>query len=506
MNSPAKVVQMKASAEPMPMTLPQNVEAEKSCLGAVLLSEVVLNAMLEVGLRAEHFTRTRHADVFRAMLDLREGGEPIDEVTVLAKADVDRETLEDLIASAPSPLTNARAHAAIVRQTGTRRIAMTGAFALQEAAGTHDGDVRAVLDTVVACLDAAEPQRGGFLSLPEFLAKERTAGEPYATRSRASFLGPGSFLMFAGPSNVGKTLAMLDFAGLCASEAGGECVGLHVIGGLRVGIVALEGTQEDMQDRLAALIPDDARSRVHLWDHWSDSKLDRSALSRWIRTHQIDVLFVDTITAFVQEMGDDTTHGASEAHFVDLVAPLRRSSGRQFAFVATAHSRKGDNSGKTKVVDQLEEIAGTISRKADSALMFRPDGEESARVKVYYAKARVGPKPDPIIVKLPDEESTDPPRFEFVAVAGGRPVKQGTEPERIAAFIKKQPRPVTVSVLVAGVEGLSESSLRRRRQNGELTKHGITHGPLPGQGQTHGYGTAEQWAAITASRLGGDRA
>ncbi|MGC9220236.1 MAG: replicative DNA helicase [Solirubrobacteraceae bacterium] len=62
---------------------PQNIIAEKSVLGAVLLDEQHLHALLvDEQLRPEHFYVPLHAAVFQAMLDLYEADQKIDHLTV----------------------------------------------------------------------------------------------------------------------------------------------------------------------------------------------------------------------------------------------------------------------------------------------------------------------------------------------------------------------------------------------------------------------------------------
>ena len=55
---------------------PQNIEAEASVLGSILLTEQALDGLLvDVGLRPEHFYRPRHVLIFRSMMRLQgEGG------------------------------------------------------------------------------------------------------------------------------------------------------------------------------------------------------------------------------------------------------------------------------------------------------------------------------------------------------------------------------------------------------------------------------------------------
>src|SRR5947209_17112308 len=62
---------------------PQNLDAEQSVLGAILLSDRSLYALvIEEGLRAEDFYRDRHAVIYEAMLALYNDSEPVDVLTV----------------------------------------------------------------------------------------------------------------------------------------------------------------------------------------------------------------------------------------------------------------------------------------------------------------------------------------------------------------------------------------------------------------------------------------
>lgn len=64
-----------------PRLPPQNLEAEQSVLGAVLLDNAALAKAMEV-VAEEDFYRTSHQKIFRAMLDLSEHGEVIDLITL----------------------------------------------------------------------------------------------------------------------------------------------------------------------------------------------------------------------------------------------------------------------------------------------------------------------------------------------------------------------------------------------------------------------------------------
>lgn len=61
---------------------PQNLEAEESVLGSMMLSGEAIAEVIE-RLAEEDFYRTAHAKIFRGMLDIYARGEPVDAITVV---------------------------------------------------------------------------------------------------------------------------------------------------------------------------------------------------------------------------------------------------------------------------------------------------------------------------------------------------------------------------------------------------------------------------------------
>jgi replicative DNA helicase len=61
---------------------PQNLEAEQSVLGSMLLEKEAVNTAIE-HLRPEDFYRDAHRRVFQAMVDLTDRGEPLDVITLV---------------------------------------------------------------------------------------------------------------------------------------------------------------------------------------------------------------------------------------------------------------------------------------------------------------------------------------------------------------------------------------------------------------------------------------
>ena len=71
-----------AQASPTAPVPPQNLEAEESVLGAMLLSPGAIGAVSEV-LDASDFYRESHAEIYRAALALYAKGEPVDAITLV---------------------------------------------------------------------------------------------------------------------------------------------------------------------------------------------------------------------------------------------------------------------------------------------------------------------------------------------------------------------------------------------------------------------------------------
>lgn len=168
--------------------------------------------------------------------------------------------------------------------------------------------------------DAAPRRAPRSRTAAEFLALPREPIEPYVSTAdgRSVLLAPGTTLLIAGPSGVGKSLVAYDGAGRLAG-APATWLGLRVVGGLRVLLVPFEGegSDEDVRDRIDALVPTDARARLHVWDRWRMGPAPRAddlgvrALADEIARLRLDVAMLDTGSAFFGG-GFDVSKGVPE--------------------------------------------------------------------------------------------------------------------------------------------------------------------------------------------------
>ena len=149
----ATVAQLSQTA-PVP---PQNLDAEESVLGAMMLSPGAIGAVSEV-LDASDFYRESHAKVYRAALSLYARGEPVDAITLVdelgERSELDgaggRERIHELAALVPATANAAHAIALTAPSTSASGVdarAMTAMQIATSAAG-RSGATRRMLTEV----------------------------------------------------------------------------------------------------------------------------------------------------------------------------------------------------------------------------------------------------------------------------------------------------------------------------------------------------------------------
>lgn len=126
---------------------PQDIEAEKSLLGAILLSDDVIAEILTL-LKPSDFYENRHQIIFQAMSDLYDQHRPIDLRTLTAELKTQKKLKEIGGASYLVDLSNfvpvashAKAYAEIVEKTATRRKLIRAGNNIAEKAYADDANV-----------------------------------------------------------------------------------------------------------------------------------------------------------------------------------------------------------------------------------------------------------------------------------------------------------------------------------------------------------------------------
>src|SRR5437868_3827197 len=133
---------------------PHNLEAEKSVLGAVLLDERHLYALLiEEHLRPEHFYREQHGAVFAAMIELHQSDRKIDHLTVAERLrqhakleEVGGPAAIDELAGWVPAAGHAREYGRIVRENAQMRALLTASYEIQASVLSREAPARDLVE------------------------------------------------------------------------------------------------------------------------------------------------------------------------------------------------------------------------------------------------------------------------------------------------------------------------------------------------------------------------
>jgi len=212
---------------------PQDITAEQSVLGGMLLSKDAIASVVEV-LRSQDFYRPAHQVVFDSILDLYGRGEPADPITVSAELERRGELLRvggapylhTLISTVPTAA-NAGYYAEIVAGKAVlRRLVEAGTRIVQLGYHGSDGaDVDEVVDRAQAAVYEVTERRMSedYIALEELLQPTMDEIDAIASRGGASAgvptgfadldavtngLHPGQMVIIAARPGIGKALAL----------------------------------------------------------------------------------------------------------------------------------------------------------------------------------------------------------------------------------------------------------------------------------------------------------
>jgi replicative DNA helicase len=224
---------------------PQNLEAEASVLGAMMVSEGAISpVILDVRLQAEDFYRERHRIVFRAITGLYEQSEPVDALTVseqlTQRGELEeaggKEAISELASTVPVP-GNSGHYAHIVKQNSLLRRLLATSQQIQKSVHDHEGEPAELVERAETLLFkvAHEDQSKDFKSVAEVLHVEidrlealskgdrDVTGTPSGFRDLDAKLGgfqPGNLIVIAARPSLGKSALVCNIAENVASKHG----------------------------------------------------------------------------------------------------------------------------------------------------------------------------------------------------------------------------------------------------------------------------------------------
>jgi replicative DNA helicase len=420
-------------------TLPHNLEAERSVLGAILLHNEAFHLAAQV-IDSPDFFRDAHRRIFEKMVTLEERGKAIDLVTL--KEELGRSgDLEEvggpayitaLVDGMPRS-TNVEHYARIVKEKATLRHLIQSATKILTTAYEAEDEASVILDRAEQAIFAIadDSVRDGFVSLQD-LAKssfeaieqlhdrrELITGVPSGFKDLddlTSGFQPGDLVILAARPSVGKTALALNIArnaSLTSRRAGGpRAVGIFSLEMSRSQVFLRMLTAEARIDshrmrtgslgendwgKLSSAIGALSEAKVFIDDSSSIGVLEmRAKCRRLAAEHGLDLVVVD----YLQLMQG---RGRFENRTLELAAISRSLKGlaKELAVPVIALSQlsrapeaRGDH---RPMLSDLRE-SGSLEQDADVVmLMLRPDQypdhapEDEGLVMVDVAKQRNGP-------------------------------------------------------------------------------------------------------------------
>jgi replicative DNA helicase len=413
---------------------PQNLDAEKSVLGAILLDK---NAIIEVAqfLRPEHFYSPLHATIYEAVLDLFAKGEPADILTVSNALKKQKKLekvggavyLTELAESVPTS-SNSEYYGVIVKDAAIRRSLITVSGDINELGYNETIEVNALIDEAEKRLFqvANDGKKTDFVHIKELLkeAYERAEelgqkqnqlrGVPTGFKDVDGLLGglqESNLIIIAARPSVGKSSFALDIA---------RHATLHEQ--KAVGIFSLEMSNVELTDRLIA-----SQVGMNLWDYRMGHIKDDDMLERlgdvMGQLSEIDLYLDDTPGQTIMEIRTKARRLSMEKKldliiidYLQLITSSRAIDNRVQEVGEISRSLKNlarelhvpvialsqlsraveSRSNRTPQLSDLRE-SGSIEQDADIVIflnredMYNPETEKKNIADIIVAKHRNGP-------------------------------------------------------------------------------------------------------------------
>ncbi len=339
-------------------TLPHNLEAEKSVLGAILIHNEAFNQAAEL-IDSRDFFRDAHRRIFDKMVNLSERGDAIDLVTLkeeLARAgeleEVGGPAYIASLADGVPRSANVEHYATIVKEKSTLRNLIHSANKILADAYQAEEDADLILDTAEkAIFEIAEDRiRAGFVPLRDLVQssfatieklqeqKGLVTGVPTGfvdLDEMTSGLQPSDLILVAARPSMGKTSLVLNVAQHVGSKTDKT-----------VGFFSLEMSKEQLFMRM---LTSEARIDAHRFRTGHLSEKDYGRLSHALGTLAESRVFIDdTASIGVLEMRAKARRLQAEhgldlliVDYIQLMQGRGRFESRQTELASISRSLKG---------------------------------------------------------------------------------------------------------------------------------------------------------------------
>jgi replicative DNA helicase len=405
-------------------TLPHNLDAERSVLGAILLRNDTFNQAAEV-IDADDFFRDAHRRIFNAMVALNERSDAIDLITLketLARAGELDEVggpayIARLVDGVPRA-TNVEYYAKIIKEKSTLRALITHAQQIVQEAYEAEQDADEILDHAEKRIfEVADKRiRGGFVPLSALvqgsfdtltkLQQHRglVTGVPTGFADldeMTAGLQPGDLVLVAARPSMGKTSFTLNIA---------QHAALHGERPMTVGFFSLEMAAQQLFMRLLTA---EARIDAHRLRTGYLSTDDYSKLVKAIGLLEQARIFIDdTASIGVLEMRAKARRLKAEhgldllvVDYIQLMTGRGRFDNRQQELASISRSLKGlakELGVPLVALSQLSRAPETRSDRRPQLSDLRESGalEQDADVVVMIFRPGVYERDNPDVQNL----------------------------------------------------------------------------------------------------------
>jgi len=414
-------------------TLPHNLEAERTVLGAVLVDNAAFSSAAEV-LTREDFYRESHRRIFEAMAVLAERSQPIDLVTLknellrggALEAAGGAAYLGSLLDGVPR-ISNVEHWSRIIKERAVLRNLIHASNRIVQSCFEGEDEAAVLLDRAEkAIFDIAERRiRQGFVGIREIVkesfrtidqlsqSKEIVTGLPTGFADideMTSGLQKGELVIVAARPAMGKTSFCLNVA-QHASMRAGETVGIFSLemskeqlvlrmlcSDSRVDAHKLRTGRLQEKDwaRLAKAYADLSASKVFIDDSSALSPLEMRAKCRRLRAeHGLGLVIVDYLQLV-------TGSGRAENRQQEISAISRSLKGlaKELAVPVVALSQLSRApEARTDRRPQLSDLreSGALEQDADIVMFiyreeeYKPSDENRGIAEIIIGKQRNGP-------------------------------------------------------------------------------------------------------------------
>jgi replicative DNA helicase len=413
---------------------PQNLEAESSVLGGILLENDAINIVLEL-LRPEDFYRESHRKVFRAMIELTDRSEPVDLITLSdylsGRGELDAvggsaylASLADFVPTAA----NISYYARIVREKSILRSLIRTATEIATRGYEEQGNVEEFLDTAEKVIfDISEKKiKASFVAVGDMIKdtlktveklyerKEMVTGVPtgYEDLDKLTAgLQPSDLIIVAGRPSMGKTAFSLNIAANAAFAGVGVAVfSLEMAKEqLVLRMLCSEARVNNSKVRSGYLAERDfpklasAAGRLHealiyIDDTPAISVLELRAKARRLvrdRSKKVGLIVIDYLQ-LMRGMGGASNREQEISEISRSLKALAKELTVPVIAISQLNRRVEDRGDRRPMMSDLRE-SGAIEQDADVIMFIYRDevynqhSEEKGKAEIIVAKQRNGP-------------------------------------------------------------------------------------------------------------------